>query len=91
VLVSIGRSYSTDLRRDKRKSAAIFAKQKITWPSVYDPLGWAGVQRRFNADGYGLILVDAQGIVRGVDLSKRDLKSLLEKTLGKKKAPGSEP
>ncbi len=43
------------------------------------PGGWAGVMDKFNCDGYGLTLIDADGIVRGVDIHAKQLKKLMKK------------
>ncbi len=56
------------------------------------PSGWAGVADKFNLGGYGLTLVDADGIVRGVDLHAKELKKLMKKLYPKAPKPkeGSE-
>lgn len=46
----------------------LFTKLDITWPNVWVAGGWGEMNRTFNADGYGKILVDGKGIVRGINL-----------------------
>ncbi len=59
------------------------------------PRGWAGVMHKFNLDGYGLTLVDANGIVRGVNIHAKELKKLMKKLYPKtpkpKKGPKTQP
>lgn len=55
----------------------MFKKLKIDWPNVWAEKGWATTIERFNQDGYGLMLVDAEGIVRGVNLRKPRAEQLL--------------
>lgn len=50
---------------------------KLDWPNVFIPGGWDDVMKKFNLSGYGLTLVDAGGIVRGVNIHERQLKKLL--------------
>jgi len=64
--------------RDKSKAADILKKHKIAWPNAFDPDGWNGVMRRFNLSGYGLTLVDKEGIVRGIHVHARDVERLLK-------------
>ena len=68
---------------------------KLEWPNVVVPGGWEDVMRKFNLSGYGLTLVDAEGIVRGVSIHERELKKLLAEMYPKdgegKKAPTSGP
>ena len=80
LLVSVDRSYSFDktgLSRSKKTAKKIFAKLKLDWPNVFVPGGWDEVMKKFNLSGYGLTLVDANGIVRGVSIHERELKKLL--------------
>lgn len=46
----------------------LFKKLDLSWPNVWVAGGWGEMNRTFNADGYGNILVDGKGIVRGVNL-----------------------
>jgi hypothetical protein len=80
LLVSIDRSYGADkarLNRSKKAAGKIFARLKLDWPSVFIPGGWDDVVKKFNLTGYGLTLVDANGIVRGVKIHERELKRLM--------------
>ena len=78
LLISVDASYGRDLADAKKRGRAIFRRNKVDWPNVWEPDGWSGVMRRFNLGGYGLTLVDADGIVRGIDIRERDLTKLLK-------------
>jgi hypothetical protein len=60
-------------------SKKIYEKHKVEWPNVFVPDGWTGVLHAFNAKGYGKILVDPKGIVRGADLHAAGVEALLKK------------
>lgn len=72
------RSYGGRARRFEKKNREVLKKFKLDWPNVLVPGGWDGIMRTFNASGYGIILVDHQGIVRSVNPSKRRLKKLIK-------------
>ena len=43
----------------------IFKWTKLDWPNAFLSRGWnSSCSRTFNLYGYGLVLVDAQGVVR---------------------------
>ena len=54
----------------------IFDKQMLDWPNVFLPNGWNDAMRSFNISGYGNIVVDKQGIVRGVHVHGAQLERL---------------
>jgi len=49
------------------------------WPNVLLPNGFKDTQRLFNLDGYGLTLIDPEGIVRGIDVREEEVHELLSK------------
>jgi hypothetical protein len=65
----------------------ILEKHKIDWPSVFLPGGWSDAGRVFNLSGYGLVLVDARGIVRGVNLRGDDLEKAVAQAVDATKPP----
>ena len=73
VLLSVDAEYFGHDRRYVDEARKILEKRKIDWPSVFLPGGWSDAGRVFNLSGYTLVLVDAQGIVRGVNLRGDDL------------------
>ena len=64
----------------------LFKKLDLTWPNVWVGGGWGEMNRTFNADGYGTILVDAQGIVRGINLHGDELARRVREITGDKPA-----
>ena len=74
------RSYrSGDPEEDAERARKIYQKFKLTWPNVFVPKGWDEVTSTFNAQGYGLILVDPKGVVRGANVREREIEGLLGK------------
>ena len=72
----------------------LFEKHKIDWPNAFLPGGWADVMHTFNLSGYGNIVVDAKGIVRGVNVHGEALESLVRSLTGEKETdrlPGPRP
>lgn len=48
------------------------------WQAVVLPDGWSTVTEAFNTEAYGLTLIDPKGIVRGVNLTSKDVASLIK-------------
>ena len=67
------------------RAGKILARQKLSWPNTIAPNGFKDTVQTFNLSGYGNVIVDGKGIVRGVDLHGEDLERLLEKTVEGKK------
>jgi hypothetical protein len=55
----------------------LFEKQRIDWPNAFVPGGWGDVMRTFNLSGYGNVVVDANGVVRGVNIHGEELERLI--------------
>ncbi len=60
--------YCTKKEQYEPQGKKIFTKLNIDWPNVWVSGGWGEMNRTFNADGYGTILIDSVGIVRGINL-----------------------
>lgn len=50
----------------------------VDWENVLVPGGFETLLRRYNLDGYGLVLIDPNGIVRGVNLRADEVKKLIK-------------
>jgi hypothetical protein len=50
------------------------------------PNGFNDTVRAFNVSGYGNIVVDVKGVVRGVNVHGKDLERLIEEIIEGKKA-----
>ena len=81
VLLSVDPSYFPNSDDYVARARGILADHKVEWTSVFLPGGWDGAQRTFNASGYGKIVVDARGIVRGANLHAQELDRLVRKVV----------
>jgi hypothetical protein len=81
VLLSIDPEYFGKDKSYLDSASKILKKQKVDWPSAFLPGGWSDTQRDFNLSGYGLVLVDATGIVRGVNLRGQKLETAVAASL----------
>jgi hypothetical protein len=63
----------------------ILARRKLDWPNALAPKGFDDTMRAFNLSGWGNIVVDAKGIVRGINLRHTNLERLLEEVATGKK------
>jgi hypothetical protein len=68
------------------RTGKILARHKLDWPNAIAPKGLQDTIRAFNLSAYGNVIVDAKGIVRGVNLHDKDLERLLEEVVEGKKA-----
>ena len=87
VLLSVDATYMIDKKSYASSSAKIFQRNKIDWPSIYLAEGWNDAARAFNLNGYGLVLVDAQGLVRKINPHGDEIESAVGKVLGDPKPP----
>jgi hypothetical protein len=67
------------------KAKQIMDRLKLDWPNALAQNGFNDVKRAFNASGYGNIVVDAKGIVRGINVHDTELERLVETMLTEKK------
>jgi hypothetical protein len=86
VLLSVDATYLIDAKNYGSASEKIFHKHEIDWPSVYLPGGWNDAARTFNLNGYGLVLVDSEGLVRKINPRGDELEAAVKEVLGEKKA-----
>jgi hypothetical protein len=67
------------------RAERILARHKLDWPNAIAPNGFKDTVQAFNLSAYGNVIVDAKGIVRGVNLHEKDLERLLEEIAKGKK------
>ncbi len=84
VLIDVDPEYFKTQEEYLPRAKKILAKQKVDWPNVLAPKGFQDVVHTFNLSGYGNIVVDAKGIVRGVNVHGKELERLAEKIVGDK-------
>lgn len=86
VLIDVDPEYYKKPEEYLPKAKKILDKQKLDWPNTLAPKGFSDVVRTFNLSGYGNIVVDARGIVRGVNAHDKEFVSLVEKIMGASEA-----
>lgn len=86
VLIDVDPEYYKKPEEYLPKAKKILDKRKLDWPNTLAPKGFQDVVRTFNLFGYGNIVVDARGIVRGVDIHDKALERLVEEIMGAKEA-----
>lgn len=77
VLIDVDPAYSQP-EEFLPQAKAILDRHKLTWPNTIAPKGFNDIVHAFNLSGYGTVVVDAKGVVRGVNLHDKDLEQLLE-------------
>jgi hypothetical protein len=84
LLLSVDPEYFPKDDSYKASADKIYKSKKIDWPNVFLAKGWTDAARLFNAPGYGNILVDGKGIVRGMNLHGKDLENLVRQVVSEK-------
>jgi hypothetical protein len=84
-LIDVDPEYFENQQQYLTQAKRILDKHKLDWPNVLAPNGFNDVVRTFNVSGYGNIVVDASGIVRGINVHGNELERLVEAILGGKK------
>lgn len=77
VLVTVDPSYHEKPEEYLPKCKKVLDKHKLTWPNAIAPKGWDDTTRIFNMSGYGKMVVDNKGIVRGIDVHGKELEKLV--------------
>jgi hypothetical protein len=78
VLLDVDAEYFGKPEEYLPKAKKILERQKLTWPNALAPNGFNDPVHAFNFSGYGNIVVDDKGIVRGVNLHGKDLERLID-------------
>lgn len=80
LLLSVDLGYGMDAAKAGESDQKKMTAEGVgDWPNVLLPNGFKDTQRLFNLDGYGLTLIDPEGIVRGVDIGDEEARELLSK------------
>lgn len=78
LLLSVDAGYGIGVKEAAEKDANVLKKHGVgDWPNVIVPNGFKDTIRQFNLDGYGLTLIDPEGIVRGIDIREDSVMRLL--------------
>jgi hypothetical protein len=86
VLLDVDPEYFKKTEDYLPRARKILERQKLSWPNALAPKGFQDTVRVFNLSGYGNIVVDARGVVRGVNVHGKELERLLEEVVAGKKA-----
>jgi hypothetical protein len=86
VLLDVDPQYFKKPEEYLPQAKKILGRHKLTWPNALAPKGFDDTAHAFNLSGYGVVVVDAKGIVRGVNLHGKELERLIEATVEGKKA-----
>ena len=78
VLIDVDPGYFKTPEEYLPKAQKVLERHKLDWPNAIAPKGFGDTVRTFNLSGYGNIVVDAQGIVRGVNVHGAELERLIE-------------
>ena len=86
VLLDVDPGYFSKPEEYLPQAKKILERHKLNWPNAIAPKGFDDTVHAFNLSGYGNIIVDAKGIVRGVNLHEKELERVLEAIVEGKKA-----
>ena len=78
VLIDVDPGYFSKPEQYLPRAKKILARHKLDWPNAIAPNGFKDTAHAFNLSAYGNVVVDAKGVVRGVNLHGKDLERLLE-------------
>jgi hypothetical protein len=81
VLVDVDPQYFPNPEMYLPQAKKILERHKLSWPNVIATQGFHDTVHAFNVSEYGNIVVDAQGIVRGVNDHGKDLERLIDTTV----------
>ena len=86
VLIDVDPGIFEEQQKYLPRAKKILEKHKLDWPNALAADGFNDMVRTFNISGYGNIVVDAKGIVRGVNVHGKELENLVEEVVEGKKA-----
>jgi hypothetical protein len=78
VLLDVDPEYFKKPEEYLPQAKKILERHKLNWPNAIASEGFNDTVHAFNLSGYGNIIVDAKGIVRGVNLHGKELERLVE-------------
>jgi hypothetical protein len=85
VLLDVDPGYFAKPEEYEPRARKILARHQLDWPNAFAPNGFKDTVQTFNLSGYGNVLVDAKGIVRGVNLRGKELERQMEEIVEGKK------
>jgi len=85
VLIDVDPEYYKNPDDYLPQAKKIMEKNKLVCPNVLAANGFTDMVRTFNVSGYGNIIVDEKGFVRGVNVHGDELERLMEEITHVKK------
>jgi hypothetical protein len=82
VLIDVDPEYSDKQERYLPQAKKILERHELDWPNVIAEKGFHDTVHAFNLSGYGNIVVDGNGIARGVNAHGNELERLVEEIMG---------
>jgi hypothetical protein len=90
VLVDVDPGYFDRQEKYLPKAKEILERHKVDWTNAIAEKGFNDTVHAFNLSGYGNIVVDGKGIVRGVNAHGEELERLVKEIMGATKAEKKE-
>lgn len=81
VLIDVDPAYFESPDQYLPKAKQVLERRNVDWPNAIARNGFNDTMRTFNVSGYGNIVVDARGIVRGVNLYGSELDRMVDQIL----------
>jgi hypothetical protein len=78
VLIDVDPGYFKKPEQYLPQAKKVLEKHKLDWPNVIAQNGFGDTIRSFNLSGYGNIVVDAKGIVKGVNVHGKELEKMVD-------------
>ena len=85
VLIDVDPEYFPNAEDYLPKAKTILETRKLTWPNTLAPKGFSDTMRTFNVSGYGNIVIDPKGVVRGVNVHGEELEKMVAEITHTKK------
>lgn len=83
-LIDVDPEYYESKKDYLPKAKSILERLKLEWPNALAENGFNDVKHAFNASGYGNIVVDAKGVVRGINVHGTELERLVADMMSEK-------
>jgi hypothetical protein len=77
VLIDVDPGYFKKPEQYLPQAKKVLEKHKLDWPNVIAENGFGDTIHSFNLSGYGNIVVDAKGIVKGVNVHGKELDKMV--------------
>ena len=90
VLIDVDPGYFQKQEQYLPQAKKILERHKLEWPNAIAEKGFNDTVHAFNLSGYGNIVVDPKGIVRGLNVHGKELEHLVQEIVAGKQPDKSE-